>query len=141
LLDLPVLLLLATLVLLPNARTQIPVALGQQPVDYRAIQWHVPANLDEAEAYARLALSRLPPNAVVFAQWKQHFTLAYVAEFEAGRRDLLFTRIDHFAREEAVRRYAATRPLYFVESPARWIPVEVLGRVVSEPPLYVLVRG
>ena len=133
--------LLAWRTLLPGAEAYWPAGLGRFPVDYEAIQWHVPANLDQAQAYAEGTVARLPRDAVVFATWKEMFTLEYVAEFQEGRHDVLVTREDHYANVSAVRAYAEVAEVFFVNSPARWLPPDLFGRLTFVPPLYELKRG
>ncbi len=124
--------------LVPLAEAYGPDATGQAPVDYEAIQDHVPASLGEAQAYAEGTVARLPRNAVVFAAWKQVFTLEYVAEFQEGRPDILVTREDSYANVSAVLAYSVGRPDFFVDPPARWLPPDLASRLVSVPPMYEL---
>jgi hypothetical protein len=107
---------LAWLVLLPGARVAWLVTRGDRLVD-RTMDQYAPMIPDEPEKYARRAVSGLPANSVVFTNWKHHFTLVYAAAFQDGRKDILFTRIDHYARDAAMRSYASLqRSLYVAET-------------------------
>jgi hypothetical protein len=108
---------LAWLVLLPGARNAWLVMRGDCLID-RAMYGHAPMILDEPETYARQAVSDLPVNSVVFTNWRHHFTLVYAALFQDGRKDILFTLLDHYARSTAMGSYASLhRSLYVVEAP------------------------
>ena len=119
-----VVLALGWLALLPNGSTAWAIALGQEPVDYQTtLSYHVPRNLAESETVARQTVSALPRNAVIFTEWREHFTLGYVAEFQLDRHDILMPRTTHFAREELIRVYTAQgRTIVYQTAGQRGLP-------------------
>lgn len=127
----------AWFVLLPLLRTPEQIARRGWRVEDDSLRAHVLADPVDATRAGLAMVSTLKPQAVVFATWKEVFTVAYVARFNASRPDVLVVRADHRNRDLAVQRYAS-RPMYFVESPLAWVAPELQSRISHNGMLYEL---